>query len=285
MKKKNPPRLRLIATTWTFTHYPSRKSEWSAEKILRAIQTAGFGGVQTRLNHPLQPLAREAGLMLVAGQDIGSVKEVEPKLRALKEAGIAHINCQVCDHDTPTEKALPVVVRIIEMGDRLGLKPAIEVHRDTCTETPEKAFALADAYQKKTGHKLRMNFDHSHPAIIKHLHPGNYWERLGVRLDLLRLGELIHFRPFNGHHCQIPITDGHGKLSPEFQGWLPFCEKVIEAWLQTARAGQELLVVPELGPVAGGYCLSVFPDVWKDKQTLAREIRGIWNRQIRRWGK
>jgi hypothetical protein len=128
-----------------------------------------------------------------------------------------------------------------------------------------------------------MNFDHSHPAIIKHLQPKDYWARLGVRLDLLTMGEMIHLRPFNGHHCQIPITDGRGGLSPEFKNWLPFCDKVLEAWIKAATPGKELVVVPELGPKTppkGGYGLSCFPDIWGDVKVLSREIRKVWNRNI-----
>ncbi len=229
-------------------------------------------------------LARKLGAVCASGTDIGSIREIEPKFRAIRDSGAIHINVQLCDHDTPTAKALPIAVAVMRAGKRLGLKPAIELHRDTCTETPEKAYALADAYRRKTGQPLLMNFDHSHPAVIKHLHPGNYWERLGVRLDLLRMGEMIHFRPFNGHHCQIPITDGKGNFSPEFKDWLPFCDKVIETWLKTAKPGQEFLVVPELGP-KGGYGLSCFPDIWQDVQVLGHEIQKIWRKRVQKWGR
>ncbi len=281
---KTKPTIKIAAAMWTLTQYPDAKHEWSPERKIREVRKAGcFDGIATHYFHPTVPFARKAGVYIVGGHDIAGVKDAAQKLRAYKEMGIMHVNCQICDHDTPTEKALPVAIRIMEIGERLGIKPAIEVHRDTCTETPEKTFALADAYHRKTGKKLRMNFDHSHPAIIKHLNPGNYWERLGVRLDLLRLGELIHFRPFNGHHCQIPITDGRGKLSPEFKDWLPFCDKVIQAWLTGSKPGRELVVVSEVGARVGGYCLSTFPDPWKDAQVLTKEIRKIWNRRVKQW--
>jgi len=284
MKKDRVPQLKIFATGWTFGGYPDVKKPWTAEKILDAALKAGFDGIQTRANQPLAKLARTKGIPLLFGCDIGRIRDIEPAFREVKAMGGRDINVQLCDHDTPTKKALPVAVQIIKIGKKMGLKPAIEWHRDTCTETPEKALALADAYEKRTGKKLRMNPDHSHPAIIKHLAPQDYWKRLGVRLDLLQKGSFIHFRPFNGHHCQIPVTDGKGRLSPEFQDWLPFCEKVIEAWLQGAKAGSTLIVVPELGP-KGGYGLSCFPDLWKDKQVLAKEIRKIWNRKIKRWKK
>ncbi len=249
--------------------------------MARAVKKAGFDGMTVPENSEISAAALSAGLTIVGSRDIGAVKDVEPYLLGFKKSGITHINFQLCDHDTPIKKSLPIAIKIMETGDRLKLKPAIEVHRDTCTETPEKAFALADAYQARTGKKLRMNFDHSHPAIIKHLHVGNYWERLGVRLDLLTMGEMIHLRPFNGHHCQIPITNGHGGFTPEFEDWLPFCDKLIETWIKAARPGQELVATPELG--SRPYALSCFPDIWIDAQVVAREIRKIWNKHIKSW--
>jgi hypothetical protein len=285
MKKssRKKPELKMAVTAWSLVGHPAPgRSEWSPQQKVRAVKNAGFDAMAARRGTPFLGEAVKLGLAIVGNQDIGSKKEVLPALTDYKKLNATHINIQLCDHDTPTEKALPIAEYVMEVGDRLGLKPAIEVHRDTCTETPEKAYALADAYFKKTRKKLRMNFDHSHPAIIKHLAPNAYWDRLGVRLDLLTMGEFIHFRPFNGHHCQIPITNGKGRLSVEFQQWLPFCDKVIETWIKAAKPGMELMVIPELGP-KGGYGLSCFPDIWKDLLVLSKEIRRIWNRHIRNW--
>lgn len=282
-KNRQKPRLKMAVTNWSLAGYPSPgKKEWSIKRKVQAIKKAGFDAMALRPAVPAVEEAVKQGLSIVGNTDISSKKAVDKAFAIYKKLGTRHINIQLCDHDTPTAKALPIVEHIMKVGDRLGLQPAIEVHRDTCTETPEKAYALADAYFKKTKKKLRMNFDHSHPAIIKHLAPSAYWERLGVRLDLLTMGEFIHFRPFNGHHCQIPITNGKGKLSPEFQQWLPFCDKVIETWMKAAKPGMELMVVPELGP-KGGYGLSCFPDIWKDLLILTKEIRKIWNRHIKNW--
>jgi hypothetical protein len=282
MRSKNLPKLRILATPWTFQGYPTREKPWSAEKAVREVIKAGFDGLQARSTQGMFECALNTNLLMAGNCDIVSLKEVEPKLRPFRDHKITRINVQLCDHDTSLEDSLKVALRVMEVGERYKINPAIEWHRDTCTETPEKALALAEAYRKKTGKKLRTNFDHSHPAVIKHLHPGNYWERLGIRLDLLQMSELIHFRPFNGHHCQISVTDGKGGLSPEFKDWLPFCEKVFETWLSAAAPGRELYAVAELGP-KDGYCLSCFPDRWKDKQVLMQEIRKAWNRQVRKW--
>ncbi|MDB6108884.1 MAG: xylose isomerase, partial [Pedosphaera sp.] len=167
-------------------------------------------------------------------------------------------------------------------GRKLGVEPAVEVHRDTCTETPEKTYALADGYEKVTGQLLPMTWDHSHLAIVKHLLPP-YWDRLGVRPDLLQRAQQFHFRPFNGHHCQVPVTDGRGKLTPEVLNYLPFVEKVMETWLATAAPGREIFVVPEMGPIWLGYNLHCLPNSWEDAIVLRGEIEKCWRRALKKW--
>jgi len=173
----------------------------------------------------------------------------------------------------------------MQVGRALRMKPAIEWHRDTVTETPEKAMALAAQYEKRYGEPLRMNFDHSHPAIIKQLRPANFWERISeYRLDLLQKGELIHFRTFTGSHCQTPITDGQGHLDRDFVAWRDnFLRPMLTAWLKGARAGQDLYAVVELGPQGSGYALACFPDVWKDAIVARGEIEKVWRSLVRRW--
>jgi hypothetical protein len=106
----------------------------------------------------------------------------------------------------------------MEDADRLGgLEPSIEVHRDTCTETPEKTYALADGYLKMTGKLLPLTWDFSHLAVVKHLMPESYVKRLLVRPKLIQRSQQFHFRPFNGHHCQVPVTRGDGSLTRELR--------------------------------------------------------------------
>ena len=137
-------------------------------------------------------------------------------------------------------------------------------------------------YQKATGQLLPMTWDHSHLAVVKHLLPP-YWDRLGVRLDLLQRAQQFHFRPFNGHHCQVPVTDGRGRLTPEFRDYLPFMEKVMETWLAAAPPGRELFAVPELGPLWLGYNLHSLPNSWEDAKVLRLETEKCWQRALKKW--
>jgi hypothetical protein len=274
------PIIRHILNTWTLIGYPSKQKEWSLEKKIRAAKNAGFDGISYRKPLEIKPLCDELGLVLITTLDLGEWNEVDTHLTMAKEAGCAAVNVHLLDHDTPTEIATPLAIKVIDTGERLGLNVAIEIHRDTCTETPEKAYALAKAYEKLRGKPLPMTFDHSHPAVIKHLAPP-YWDRLAERVDLIQHANQFHFRPFNGHHCQIPATFDGKRLTPEFEDWLEFVDKVLETWLEKAEPGRELFVVPEMG--SGGYLLSVFPDVWKDTQVTRLEVDKLWRKHLRHW--
>ena len=125
-----------------------------------------------------------------------------------------------------------------------------------------------------------MTWDFSHPAVIKHLSPP-YWDRLAERPDLIQHANQLHFRPFNGHHAQIPALDAKGAFTPEFIDWLEFAERVLACWLETAPPGRELFVCPE--QIAGGYFVSVFGDRWKDVLAIQSEIERVWKKQLRKW--
>jgi hypothetical protein len=124
---------------------------------------------------------------------------------------------------------------------------------------------------------LPTSWDFSHFAVVKHLVPANFVGRLLVRPDLIQNAQQFHFRPFNGHHAQVPITDGTGALTREVTDWLRFAEAVFRCWLEGNRDnGREIFVCPELGPVEGGYALSTFPNSWEDAKVLRLEIDKLW---------
>jgi hypothetical protein len=175
-----------------------------------------------------------------------------------------------------------LAILLLQEGRDLGLEPAIEVHRGTCTETPEKAYALADAYAGRTGELLPMTWDFSHLAVVKQLSPDVLIEKLIVRPDLIQRAQQFHFRPFNGQHSQVPVTDGKGNLTQEVKDWFPFAEAVLECWLDGNRDTQrDIYICPEMGPVPSGYSLSTSPDHWEDAKILRLEIDKIWRKLIK----
>lgn len=274
-----PAVLRHIANLWTLLGHPSPEREWSLEAKLEAIRSAGFDGVCWAALPGLKEAARRLGLLFLGGMASGDAASFSQDLTELKAAGARHINVQLAGDDVRTPEALSLTLELMQAAERLDLLAAIESHRGTCTETPEKLYALADAYQQATGRLLPISWDFSHFAVVKHLVPSSFGARLLLRPDLIAHAQQFHFRPFNGHHAQVPITNGHGELTQEMSEWLPFAEAVFRCWLRGNTEGdRELLICPELGPLEGGYALSTFPNSWEEAQVLRLEVDKLWRK-------
>jgi hypothetical protein len=276
------PRLYFIANLWTLRNHPSAAEPWSLRRQFQAIQEAGFDGVNCAATPEVAGLLKEFAFQFSGGFDCAQESQFGPLIAAQMDAGAATINVQLAHHNTPAEEAIRLTLRLMEEADRQKANVHLEAHRDTCTETPEKAYAIADGFRKATGKLLRMNLDYSHFAVVKHLAAADFSRRLLDRPELLQNGNLTHLRPFNGHHCQVPVTDGHGNLTTEVRDYLAFVEDVFRCWLAGARPGNELWVVPEMGPVSSGYGISTWPAPWEDAIVLKDELQKVWNKALGR---
>lgn len=272
-----------IANLWTLTGHPSYAREWSLEKKIAAVAAAGFDGITTKLTPEHRRLAEKHGLQHL----LGFISSNDPSefagcIRAQKEAGAVHINVQLDDHDTLPSVAVKHWLAMERYAEKIGgVVLSLEVHRDVCTETPEKTYEIADRYQRATGKLIKLNFDYSHLAVVKHLNTGNYIERLLDHPALLEYSEQCHCRPFNGHHCQVPVTF-KGKLSPEIKSHLPFVEKIFEIWKNApANKNRTFYVCPELGCAhedGSGYNISGLPPAWDDAIILRQEFARLWKK-------
>jgi len=268
------PVLRHIANLWTLMGHP-----WPLDKKLQAFKDAGFDGVCWGGSQELGEGCRRHGLIFVGGMASGSAADFTRLLREQKDCGAVHVNVQLGADEMLTPRALELALVLNREAKRIGVVPGIETHRGTCTETPEKHYALCDAFQQATGELLPLSIDFSHFAVVKHLVPENFAKRLLVRPDLIQHAQQFHFRPFNGHHVQVPITDGRGNLTQEVKDWLPFAEALLQCWLDGNRnTAREIFICPELGPVEGGYALSTFPDSWEEAKILRGEIDRLWRK-------
>ena len=227
-------------------------------------------------------MARKHDLIVLGSVVCAEASKLPGLLRASNECGAHHVNAHVGDGNTTLSEAVELAILLMQEGRDLGLEPAIEVHRGTCTETPEKAYALADAYEGRTGELLPMTWDFSHLAVVKQLTPDVLIEKLIVRPDLIQRAQQFHFRPFNGQHSQVPVTDGKGNLTQEVKDWFPFAEAVLECWLDGNRnTRRDIYICPEMGPVPSGYSLSTSPDHWEDAKILRLQIDQMWNKLMK----
>ena len=275
------PRLVHIANLWTLMAHPAAETEWTLEEKLDAIAEAGFDGVTWGPIAGLKEGLAMRGLEFLGGLSSASAGEFGPLLADLKAGGAEQVNVQLGDDFTPTPEALGLALRLFDEAKALGLQAAIEMHRDTCTETPEKTFALADAYAKVTGELMPISWDFSHFAVVKHLRPEHFAERMLTRPDLVQRAQQFHFRPFNGHHCQIPVTDGRGRLTREFREWLPFAEAVLRCWLEAEENHHRAIYLcPEMGSLESGYNLSTLPNSWEEAKILRAVLAERWDQIV-----
>jgi hypothetical protein len=269
-----------VASLWSLMEYPSPAKEWSLERKIRAVAAAGFDGIAARLTPEHRRLAEKHGLQHLLGYVSSSdPDEFASALRAQKEGGAVRINVQMDDHDTPPAMAVKHWLRLEREAERIsGLEVSLEVHRDTCTETPEKTYEIAERYEKATGRLLRFTFDFSHLACVKHLAPVAYAKRLLVNHALIQRAEQCHFRPFNGHHCQVPVTH-RGSLTREVRDYLGFAQELMRVWKAArSNASRTLFACPEMGPYNGGYNVTGFPPAWPDAVVLRGELDKLWRR-------
>jgi len=209
--------------------------------------------------------------------DTGTARGAREQVAAQLAGGARLINVQLGDHDTPPERAARVAVALVQAGRAQGARVHIETHRDTATETPEKYAAIARLYREATGETLPTTWDHSHFAVSKHLLAPSFVPRLLRYRPEIQRSQIFHCRPFNSQHCQVPVTNGRGRLTPEFQDYLAFAEELFLLWLRGPRPGGELWVCPEMGSSVG-YHLSIHPAVWPDTLRCRDELLRAWRR-------
>lgn len=272
-----PRQIRFFAGLWTLLEYPCLENEWSLERKFAAVKEAGFEGIGAMLVPETIPLCHKYDLEYILYINADE-SNWEDSLHQAVDYSPKRVNVHLMDHDTPPGEAVSLWVRMITLAEKLGLDIDLEIHRDTATETPEKSEEIATLYHRETGRGIRWSLDHSHFATVKHLNPP-FAPRLLDSPAGQSLVRHMHFRPFNGHHAQIPATDGRGNLTPEFLQYREFADALLASWIAGSPDDAVLHACPENGPrIVGNYGLSCFPDVWLDAIVVRNELRAIWNR-------
>lgn len=266
---------------WTLDDTPNARRPWGLARRLAAAREAGFDAVHTAASPGIETLLkrnalRYMGLVLARGDTDGATL-----LREQHAAGAEIVNVQLGDGDTSISTAVRKALRLRAAAAHCGIPWAVETHRNTATETPERLDALSTAYTRRTHELLPLTIDASHHALVKHLRPAQLGNMLLSRPDLIQAARMIHLRPFNGQHAQVPVMDAKDRLTPEFKTWLGFAEELLRLWLAGPQPGGELWIVPEIGPATPhGYNLSVFPPAWAQARRCHLELRRLWKRVL-----
>lgn len=274
------PTLKLYANLWTMLDHPRRGREWSLERKITEIAAAGFEGVTGALDERAVELARAHALEPIGWFWATDRAAIDAGVAEHARLGVRRITVFLGRHDTPARETLALALHLRRRARAAGLHLAPETHRDTATETPEKTAALLAAYRRRTGEEMPVTWDFSHAALVKHLAPEAWAERLLTEPENVARAELFHFRPFNGQHAQVSAPVGRGaRPSPEYKAALEFFAEVMRRWreAQGASSPRELWACPEVGPVAAGYALSTEPEPWAQTQRVALDLRRAWD--------
>lgn len=275
---RKAPSIVFAASLWTLEGYPG-KSEWSLSRKLSEIAAEGFDAVEGMARPCLKEGLEKHGLRycgLFAAEDPRTFPAL---LQAQAAAGAERVTVQLRPATASPADALAKVRQLMRTAHRLGLPASLETHRGTITEAPEAIARLADAYQRKVGAPLPLVWDPSHPYMVRHLKPFQFSEQLLACEDLIQNSVMVHARPFNGQHAQIPVWNASQRFTPEFRDWLTFMEDFFACWLAGPRPNNELWVCPEIGPVGiHGYNLSTMPPSWPQAIACRRELARIWRR-------
>lgn len=277
----SPPRLVVCATLWSLAGHPAPRREWTLARKLEAIKAAGFDGIVEMFQPEFAPHLRRLGLKICGRVYSRDGRDVPELLATEASGGARYINAMLGTHDMTPAAATRLIIRTVRAARRLGLEAYVETHRDNCTETPEKLMEIARRYRRETGELLPVTWDHSHLAVMKHMLPPEWSPRLLDQPRLIQHSRLFHCRPFGSQHCQVPVTNGRGRLTPEFLDYLAFAEDLFTVWLQGPQPRGELWVCPELG-TTHGYHVSTNPPVWPDTVRCRKELLKAWRRALRR---
>ena len=142
------PRIVFIANLWTLVGHPAPESEWSLARKVREIRDVGFAGINCAASPEVKALLQSHGMRFSAGFDAQSPDEFAPLIREQMDAGAETINVQLANHDTPVEEAIELTLELMAEAGRQSANVHLEVHRDTCTETPEKAYAIPESHRE-----------------------------------------------------------------------------------------------------------------------------------------
>jgi len=268
--------LRLVGNLWTLDGHPSPSRPWSLERKLRALADAGLDDVTGDLDENTVGLAHGLGLGCVGWFWATTPSSIDANVTRYQRLGVRHVTVFLGKHDTPAKDVLALALALGRAGKKSGLHLAIETHRDTATETPEKTASLLAAFRARTGTELPVTWDFSHHALVKHLAPADWVARLLTEPANIAAAELFHFRPFNGHHAQIPVRV-NGRRTTEYRDFIGFTREVMRLWRgDPGNADRTMRVCPEVGPVSAGYGLSHEPAPWSQAVTLAADLRATW---------
>lgn len=152
MTKPTQPRLLICINYCRLWDQPLAETPWTLEERLQEVKSAGFEAVSCPVDDPrLRELLAKYDLRFAGAFQAGAVGEFAPIIAANLAIDSGPMNCQLGAHDTPIPEAVRLTAALMEEAQKQNADVHLELHRDTCTETPEKAAAIIAGVREAAG--------------------------------------------------------------------------------------------------------------------------------------
>jgi len=217
------PKIVFVANLWTLAGHPTPRREWSLARKVRAVAEAGFDAITAPASEELAALLAAHGLRFMGFFSSSDAREFRPLLATQRAAGAELVNVQLGDDFTSVCEGARLARTLMREARRQNIYAAVEVHRDTATETPEKPMRLPTPMVVRPA-SYCAHVGSLPPRGREALETPLFNQVLLQRTDLIQAARIFHLRPFNGQHAQVPVIDGRGRRTPEFLTWLRFAE-------------------------------------------------------------
>lgn len=244
-----PPRLVVYGNEWGLLELPhgSQSVAWDLDTTLARLAEAGFDGFQG--SPATAGRCRTTGLRFSTSGRANTPAEVFKLVNGAADVGADSLTLHVgwgMESDDEADALADAVLRA--SGDR-AMPTFVETHRATMAQDIWRTARLIERRPA-----LRFNGDFSHYYCGQEMGYRGF-DRSRAYLDpILRRTAFLHGRVSDGQCMQADLTDP--AVAPHVANFRWMWRSAMAHWLATARPGDLLPFVPELGPPSSGYSIS-----------------------------
>jgi hypothetical protein len=261
---KRPPRLVIYGNQWGLSQLPQRPAavDWSLDETLDRLTEAGFDGFQGEAANARAVRAR--GLRFASSARINLPADAAATFARVADAGADCITIHAGWGMESDAEMDALADAITAAADEHHLPAYLETHRATLTQDIYRTCRLIE----RRPH-LRFNADLSHCYCGHELGYRGFEVARHYVDPILDRTCFLHGRVSDGECMQIDLADPHyARHVTNFRWWWT---QGMSRWLKTAGPGDILPFVPELGPAASGYSITI-----ADAGGVRREIADRW---------
>ena len=266
---ENPARLVVYAHTWALLELPRlpRSRSWPFEEAIDHVVDAGFQGVQGEPERAAQVLAR--GLRFAAGGRANTVAEIDALVDRCADEAAECITLHLGWGNESDDSIDALVAAVLNASARRALPAYVETHRATAVQDLWRTNRLIERIPG-----IRFNGDYSHYYCANEV---PYRGFAGFQEQLRPVLErtcFFHGRVSNGQSMQVSIDDGENAC--HLANFATLWRSAMSDWLRTARPGDLLPFVSELGPPSAGYAIT-----YADPLGVRHELSDRWAEMLR----